>query len=319
MKDLNLLERKLLNLKTTQFNIVMNKDSLSHLFSSKLLNSYALILGGTICMAVAYVYFISPFKIVPGGVYGISIVLHHLFGLNTGALAFVFSIPLVIVGVINFGKKFFFRTFWGVVLTSFFTWLLTVVNGDNQIVHNALLSTIYGGVFLGLGVGMVFKTKSTVSGSDVIAQLLSKKMRIPLSRAQVMVDGVIVLIGFAAFRDLEIPLYSWLVIFIMGKVIDFVLTGFSDDKTVFIISDKHELIREQLLEEIGRGGTYLHGSGMYNGAEKKVIFTVVNRRELIHLMEIVHHVDDQAFMTVTDASEILGKGFKSFDEKVSND
>ena len=297
----------------------MNKISLSNLFSSRLITSYALILGGTFSMAVAYVYFISPFKIVPGGVYGISIVLHHLYGFNTGVLAFVFSIPLVVIGVMNFGWKFFFRTFWGVVLTSFFTWLLTVINGDNQIVHNALLSTIYGGVFLGLGVGMVFKTKSTVGGSDVIAQLMCKHLRMPLSRAQVLVDGVIVLIGFVAFRDLEIPLYSWLVIFIMGKVIDFVLTGFSDDKSVFIISDKHELIRERLLEEIGRGGTYLHGSGMYNGAEKKVIFTVVSRRELIHLMEIVHHVDDQAFMTVVDASEILGKGFKSLDEKVSDD
>ena len=270
-------------------------------------------------MAVAYVYFISPFKIVPGGVYGIAIVLHHLFGLNTGALAFVFSIPLVAIGVYNFGWKFFFRTFWGVILTSFFTWLLTYINGDLQIVHTALLSTIYGGVLLGLGVGMVFKTKSTVGGSDVIAQLMSKHMRISLSRAQVIVDGVIVLIGYIAFRDIEIPLYSWLVIFIMGKVIDFVLTGFSDDKTVFIISDKHDIIRERLLDEIGRGGTYLHGSGMYNGAEKKVIFTVVARRELIHLMEIVHQIDDQAFMTVVDASEILGKGFESLDEKVSND
>lgn len=297
----------------------MKSISLTNLFSSKLLKSYALILGGTFCMAVAYVYFISPFKIVPGGVYGIAIVLHHLYGLNTGILAFVFSIPLVIIGVMNFGWKFFFRTFWGVVLTSFFTWLLTVINGDLQLVHNALLSTIYGGVFLGLGVGMVFKTKSTVGGSDVIAQLLSKHIRMPLSRAQVMVDGAIVLVGFVAFKDLEIPLYSWLVIFIMGKVIDFVLTGFSDDKSVFIISDKHALIRERLLEEIGRGGTYLHGSGMYNGAEKKVIFTVVSRRELIHLMEIVHQVDDQAFMTVVDASEILGKGFKSLDEKVSKD
>ena len=297
----------------------MKNISLTNLFSSKLLKSYALILGGTFCMAVAYVYFISPFKIVPGGVYGIAIVLHHLYGLNTGILAFVFSIPLVIIGVMNFGWKFFFRTFWGVVLTAFFTWLLTVINGDLQLVHNALLSTIYGGVFLGLGVGMVFKTKSTVGGSDVIAQVLSKHIRMPLSRAQVLVDGAIVLVGFVAFKDLEIPLYSWLVIFIMGKVIDFVLTGFSDDKSVFIISDKHTLIRERLLEEIGRGGTYLHGSGMFNGAEKKVIFTVVSRRELIHLMEIVHQVDDQAFMTVVDASEILGKGFKSLDEKVSND
>jgi uncharacterized membrane-anchored protein YitT (DUF2179 family) len=297
----------------------MDDIRFSHLFTSKLMKSYALILGGTFCTALAFVYFISPYKIVPGGVYGIAIVLHHLYGFNTGVVAFVFSIPLVAIGVMNFGWKFFFRTFWGVVLTSFFTWLLTNINGDTKIVNNALLSTIYGGVILGLGVGMIFKTKSTIGGSDVIGQLVSKHFRIPLSRAQVMVDGVIVVIGYIAFRDLEIPLYSWLVIFIMGKVIDFVLTGFSDDKTVFIISDKHALIRESLLEEIGRGGTYLHGSGMYQGDEKKVIFTVIARRELIHLMEIVHKIDDQAFMTVLDASEILGKGFESLDEKVSND
>ncbi len=296
-----------------------NKIALSDLLSARLLKAYALILGGTFSMAVAYVYFISPFKIVPGGVYGIAIVLHHMMGFNTGTVAFILSIPLVGIGMYFFGWRFFLRTFWGVVLTSFFTWLLTNINGDTQIVKNALLSTIYGGVLLGLGVGMVFKTKSTVGGSDVLAQLLSKYGRIPLSRAQVFVDGVIVLIGFAAFGNLEIPLYSWLVIFIMGKVIDVVLTGFSDDKTVFIISDKHEAIRERLLKEIGRGGTYLHGSGMYNGADKKVILTVVSRRELIQLMEVVHHVDGEAFMTVLDASEILGKGFKSLDEKVSND
>ncbi len=296
-----------------------NNFSIPNLFSARLLKAYVLILGGTFSMAVAYVYFISPFKIVPGGVYGIAIVLHHLFGFNTGTVAFLFSVPLVGLGMYFFGWRFFLRTFWGVVLTSFFTWLLTNINGDTQIVKNALLSTIYGGVLLGLGVGMVFRTKSTVGGSDVIAQLLRKYAHIPLSRAQVLVDGVIVLIGFAAFGDLEIPLYSWLVIFIMGKVIDVVLTGFSDDKTIFIVSDEHEAIRERLLKEIGRGGTYLHGSGMYNGSEKKVIFTVVSRRELIQLMEIVHQIDGEAFMTVLDASEILGKGFKSLDEKVSND
>ena len=119
------------------------------------------------------------------------------------------------------------------------------------------------------------------------------------------------------FRDWKIPLYSWIVIFITGKVIDVVLQGVSYDKSLFIISDKHEEIRDKIINNLNRGGTYIEGKGMFNMADRKIIFTVVNRRELFLLEEYIHEIDPKAFLTVLDATEILGEGFKSLKEKVS--
>ena len=133
-----------------------------------------------------------------------------------------------------------------------------------------------------------------------------------------IVDSIIVLISLVAFRDWKIPLYSWIVIFIIGKVVDVVMQGVSYDKSVFIISDKYEEIRDKIINNIHRGGTYFTGTGMYNGAEKKVIFTVVNRRDLAQLEEYIYQIDPHAFLTVIEASEILGKGFKSLDEKLED-
>ena len=133
----------------------------------------------------------------------------------------------------------------------------------------------------------------------------------------IYVDSVIVLVGLVVFRDWKIPLYSWIVIYITGKVIDVVLEGVSYDKSLFIISDKHEEIRDKILNNLDRGGTYIDGKGMYNMADKRIIFTVVSRRELGLLEEYIHEIDPKAFLTVTDATEILGEGFKSLKEKVA--
>jgi uncharacterized membrane-anchored protein YitT (DUF2179 family) len=134
----------------------------------------------------------------------------------------------------------------------------------------------------------------------------------------IYVDSVIVLVGLAVFRDWKIPLYSWIVIFITGKVIDIVMTGLSNDKSIFIISEKHEEIRDKIINNLNRGGTYIEGKGMFNMAERKIIFTVVSRRELFILEEYVHEIDPNAFLTVLDATEILGEGFKSLKEKVTS-
>jgi uncharacterized membrane-anchored protein YitT (DUF2179 family) len=133
-----------------------------------------------------------------------------------------------------------------------------------------------------------------------------------------MVDSVIVLIGFVAFRDWHIPLYSWITIFVMGKTIDAVLQGVSYEKTIFIVSEQHAAIRDKIINDLHRGGTFLSGEGMYNGSQKKVIFTVVNRRELAMLEEFINKIDPKAFLTVMDASEILGQGFKSLEDKLED-
>jgi len=288
-------------------------------FSAQWLKSYAYILTGTLAVAAGYVFFITPYKIVPGGVYGLAIVLHYMLGLPVGITALAFNIPLTIIGTKILGPRFGAKTIVSFVLTSVFVELLTYLHGESPLVPNdALVSCIFGGVVIGAGVGIIFKAKATSGGSDVIAMILAKYTKMPIAYVLMFVDSMIVLTGFIAFGDWRIPLYSWITIFVMGKVIDTVLTGVSYDKTLFIISDKYEEIRISVLNDIHRGGTILQGSGMYNGAEKKIIFTVVNRRELSMLEEMINRIDPHAFLTVFDANEILGKGFKSLSEKVED-
>ena len=296
-------------------------------FSRKWFKAYSLILAGTFLVSVGYVFFISPYKIVPGGIYGISIVIHYMTaglftfapdGLPIGIVALCFNVPLTLIALKVLGPRFGIKTFVGFILTSIIVDLLYVYNGSRPLVEgDALLSAIFGGAVIGLGVGLIFKSKASSGGSDVIAMMISKFTKMPVAQAMVIVDSCIVLLGLIAFGDWKIPLYSWVAIFVMGKMIDVVLQGISYDKTLFIISDKHEEIRDKILHDLNRGGTMIKAEGMFNRAEKTIIFCVVNRRELAILEEHISHIDPFAFMTVVDANEILGKGFKSLHEKVS--
>lgn len=289
------------------------------LFSKKWFISYILIIIGAFIMASGFVLFITPYKIVPGGVYGISIVLHHLFGTPVGLIALCFDIPLTLIGIKVLGPRFGVKTVVGFVFTAGFVDLLTYLWGEQPLVENdALLSSVFGGVMVGLGLGLIFKAKATSGGSDIVAMMIAKYTRLPLGQLMILVDSAIVFVGFAAFQDWKIPLYSLIVIFITGKVIDVVLQGVSYDKTLFIISDKPEEIRNKIIVDLNRGGTFIQGKGMYNGKERTIIYTVVNRREVAILQEFIHKTDPRAFMTVINANEIIGEGFKSLNDKVSD-
>ena len=270
-------------------------------------------------MAAGFVFFITPYKIVPGGVYGISIVLHHMFGTPVGLVALAFDIPLTILGVRILGPRFGIKTVVGFVLTAVFVDLLTWIYGESPLVEgDPLLSSIFGGVLVGLGLGLIFKSKATSGGSDIVAMIISKYTKLPLGQLMIAVDSVIVLVGLVAFHDWKIPLYSLIVIFITGRVIDLVLQGVSYDKTLFIISSKPQELRDKIINDLNRGGTFIPGRGMYNNQERTLIYTVVNRREMAMLQEFVHQIDPEAFMTVINANEILGNGFKSLREKVTD-
>jgi uncharacterized membrane-anchored protein YitT (DUF2179 family) len=287
-------------------------------FTRKWFISYSLIIVGAFILASSFVLFITPYKIVPGGVYGISIVLHYLFNTPVGLVALCFDIPLTIIGIRFLGPRFGMKTVVGFSLTALFNDTLTLLWGYEPLVKgDALLSSIFGGVLAGLGLGLIFKSKATSGGSDIVAMIIAKYTRLPLGMLMIYVDSVIVLVGLLVFQDWKIPLYSWIVIFITGKVIDVVLEGVSYDKSLFIISDKHEEIRDKIINNLDRGGTFIDGKGMYNYADKRIIFTVVSRRELAILEEYIHEIDPKAFLTITDATEILGEGFKSLREKVT--
>ena len=234
-------------------------------------------------------------------------------------VALCFDIPLTIIGMKVLGPRFGFKTVLGFSLTAVFTDTLTFIWGFEPLVKgDALLSSIFGGFLCGLGLGLIFRSKATSGGSDIIAAIIAKYTKLPIGQLMIMVDSVIVLFGLFIFRDWKIPLYSWIVIFITGKVIDGVLEGINYEKSLFIISDKYEEIRDKIINDLNRGGTIIDGYGMFNMADRKIIFTVVSRRELIILEEYIQQIDPKAFLTVLDASEILGEGFKSLREKVSD-
>ena len=302
------------------------------LFSKKWFIAYGLTVLGSFILAAGFVFFINPYDIVPGGVYGIGIVVHHLTlgifpkglspdgGFPVGLFGLILNVPLTLIGIKILGPRFGMKTVVGFVLSSVFMDMLTLFVGNNDplgLKNEVFMGCVFGGVMIGFGLGLIFKAKATSGGSDIIAMIIAKYTRLPLGTLMIYVDSVIVLLGVIVFRDWRIPLYSWIVIFVTGKVIDVVLDGITYDKTLLIVSDHFELIREKIIVDMERGGTYIPGKGMFKGEEKTIIFTVVSRREVAILQEFIHQIDPRAFVTVMNAHEILGEGFKSLGEKVA--
>lgn len=296
------------------------------LFSREWFKVYSLILIGTFIMAAGFVLFINPYRIVPGGVYGIAIVIHYLtegvfdfwpLGIPIGLLGLTMDIPLTILGMKILGPRFGIKTVVGFILTASFMDMLTYFIGQDdplKLGDQLLLASIFGGVLIGFGLGLVFRSRATSGGSDIVAMIINKYTGLPLGQLMIIVDSVIVLVGLAAFGDWKIPLYSWIVIYITGKVIDITLRGISYEKTMFIISDRHQEIRHKIIHDLNRGGTIFVGKGMYQETEKNMIYTNVSRREYQILKDYIREVDPNAFVTVIDANEILGQGFKPLSE-----
>jgi len=289
------------------------------IFSLRWIKNYSMILIGAFIMASGFVLFITPYKIVPGGVYGISIVLHYILGTPVGMMALAFDIPLTLIGIKILGPRFGIKTVVGFLATAIFMDTITYFYGSEPlVVGDALLSSIFGGLFIGVGLGLIFKAKATSGGSDIVAMIIGKYTKMPIGQLIIIVDSAIVLVGLIAFDDWKIPLYSLIVIFITGKVVDVILEGMSYDKVLFIISDKSQEIRGKIVNDLNRGGTFLGGKGMYKEDDKSIIFTVVSRREMSMLREFINQIDPNAFVTAINSNEILGNGFKSLNDKIDN-
>lgn len=285
------------------------------IFSRDWFKVYSFILIGTFIMSAGFVFFISPYKMAPGGVYGVAIILHHMFGLPIGLVGLALDIPLTLIGIKILGPRFGIKTVVGFVSTSLWITLLEYWWGYKALVDDApLLSSIYGGALVGVGLGLVFKAKATSGGTDIIAMIISRYTKLPVGQLLIIVDSIVVLGGLLAFGDWMIPLLSWLVIFLTGKIIDAIVEGVGYDKSVMIISDQHEKIKDKILHDLKRGGTYLKGKGMYEGNDKEIIMTVMNRREVILLKHYISTVDPKAFVMVADTNEIMGDGFKSLND-----
>ncbi len=284
-------------------------------FSKKGLKDIIMLVTGSLCMACGYVFFVVPYKIIPGGIYGIAVILRHTIGTPTGTVGLVLNIPLIIWGMKELGPKFGWRTIVGIVVTSFSIDFLTYFWGDRPLIENdLLLSSLYGGVLIGAGLAFIFKAKATTGGSDIVAQIAYKRSKIPMGQLLIIIDSVVVAAGVVVLKDIKLALYAIITIYATGQVVDSLTVGMNFRKGVFIVSKKYSEIAEYILKNLRRGATYFHGKGIYRNDEKEVIFAALTRRELVALQEKIRSIDPEAFLTVMDLRDVRGEGFKSFSD-----
>ncbi len=303
------------------------------------------IVFGCLMCAAGFVFFINPYNIVPGGVYGMGIVLHNIFPtIQVGTFGYMFDIPLLTIAIILFGKQFGGRTLFAAAITPGLMNILSsmvyptkealqsldaelLLGGAINLSDHLMLACILGGTVIGAGLGLVVRSNATTGGTDIIAMILNRYLHVPFSRGVLIADSFVVLtglivIGFGVGTEGSeadgwlLSLYSLICIFVASRVIDYVIDGASYDKLLFIIGNTHsEPLREYIINDMERGGTYIKSSGMYSNDEKEMIFLVVSRREVAQVQRKIREIDPTLFLVVTDAYDTYGEGFKPFPEK----
>jgi uncharacterized membrane-anchored protein YitT (DUF2179 family) len=280
----------------------------------KLLEYFYIIIG-TLLTSLGVVLFANPAKIANGGVTGIAIILYHTLNFDVGTSIFILSIPLFFIGLLIFGKEYGLKSLLGTILYSGFTIFLTKMIGADGIISyenhvSYLLSAIFGGIFFGAGLGFVMKSGANTGGTDILAQILSKYTFLTLGNAMFTIDAIIVTCSIFIF-GIEAALYAIITIYITSVGIDKVLLGFGSysSKTIYIISDKRDEIKNVILKDLDHGGTILEGKGLYTNQERPVIMTVMPNNKIGRLTNLIHLIDKDAFIIVHDAYQVMGEGF----------
>lgn len=315
------------------------------MFSLRWWVSWAMIFVGCTTMAAGYVFFISPYNIVPGGVYGASIVLHNIFpAVQVGTFGYMFDIPLLIISFIIFGSHFGSRTIVAALYTPGAMNLLSrlsypneealhsldpaqLVGGMLDLSEHLMLTTIIGGVIIGVGVGLVVRQQATTGGTDIVAMILQKYCHIKFSNGVLIADSAVVIsglvvIGFGVGTGQPdasgwlLSLYSLIAIYVTSRVLAYVIAGASNNKLLFIISEKHnDKLKEFILKDLDRTATYIKAKGMYTDNDKEMTFLVVPSREVVPVQRIIKEYDPTVFLVITDAYDTFGEGFKPLPEK----
>ncbi len=275
---------------------------------------FRIVLGGAI-YAVGFRKFLYPNSVMTGGLTGVSMILNRLIDVPVGLTALVLNIPLFIMARKVNGRRFFIGSIAGMVSSTVFVDIFAKILPD--FTRDILLGTLYGGVIVGFGIGLVLSCGASTGGSDIIASLVRKKASgLNLARLIMGVDFVIIAAFAVVFKNFDSAMYSVVSIFIASKVMDSVLYGFDYSKLAYIISDRYDEISEELMSKLGRGVTLLSGEGGYSGKSKKVVMCAIKRHQIGRLKRIVEGIDEHAFVIITEAREVLGENFARFDDDI---
>lgn len=264
---------------------------------------------GAILVAVALELFLVPNQITDGGITGISVMTSYLSGWKLGIFLFVFNLPFLIIGYKQIGKTFALSTLLGITVLSIGTVLLHPVEA---FVQDTLLAFVFGGIFLGVGTGLVIRNGGSLDGTEIVAILISRKTAFSVGEI-VMFFNLFILSAAGFVYNWNSALFSMLAYYIAYKMIDVTIEGMNESKSVWIISDQIDDIGNAILDRLGRGVTYLAGEGGFTGDPKKVIFCVITRLEEAKLKEIVNQFDDKAFLAIGNIHDVKGGRFKKKD------
>ena len=270
-----------------------------------------LILIGCAINGLAYALFLIPHHFVPGGVSGIAIILNFFSRLPVGAMIMVLNVPIFLLGLKTMGKKYVINSLAGMVVSSVFIDLFHEVLKVPSATDNPVLASIYGGVMLGVGLGIVFRGRASTGGSDIVGMILSKYTGMSLGYGIMVTDFLVISASGLALGSLEAPLYGYIVLFLSTKVIDMVLEGWNYSKLVIITSSRTDEIADFILRGLDRSGTALRSRSLYLNREGELILTVIHRKQLADLRTFIKKTDPEAFVIINDTYDVLGRGFKT--------
>ena len=275
------------------------------------MKQYIFIVLGSLFMAFGTVCFLSPNQIITGGGVGISLLLHALSPqITLGIFMAIVSIPFLTLAYIYFGKYYLFKTFIVVILLSTFTDVLKEVLHIKPMTNDILLAAIFGGIFIGLGVGFVIKGRASTGSTSVVGEIVAKKTKYKAAEVLLAIDATIMFASVFVYNDINKSLYSMISVYVGIRVIDMILTGRPSKKIVNIVSNNVEVLKEQIRERIEEHGTILTGIGLHQGQNKTIIYVTVEASKIDLLKNLISKYDPDAFMIITEASEFLGRGSK---------
>ncbi|MGX9133847.1 YitT family protein [Rummeliibacillus sp. JY-2-4R] len=280
----------------------------------KLKNTLFIILGAAL-FGFGFVHFNIQIHLGEGGFNGITLILYNVFHLDPAIMNLVLNIPMFIIGWRVLGKKTFVYTIIGTVSVSVFLKVFQIYEFPIDLHDDMFLVSLFAGVFLGVGLGIIFRFGGTTGGVDIIARLVNKFFGWPMGKTMFMFDACVILLSWLTYLDARSVMYTLVCVFVTAQVIDFVQEGAYAARGAIIISNNNNEIAERITKQMDRGVTFLKGFGYYTKEERKVIYCVVAKNEMFKLKSIVLSVDPHAFISVSEVHDVSGEGFTLDDQK----
>ena len=274
------------------------------------LKNYTYIVIASIILALGVIGFFSPNKIITGGTAGLALLLHYISHFTIGTLIALVNLPLVLIGWKYLGKMFAIRTIITILIISFTIDFFDKVIKLKPFVIDVPIASIFGGVFIGIGLALVIKGNSSAGGSTIIARIIASRSEIKPGIVILAIDSLIILSSLFIFEDTARVLYSIISIYITSRIIDTILTGRLNKKVVYLVSKKTDELKRRITEELGPQGTIIKGDGLFDGEDKKMILLVVEVNKLELLRQMIKQIDPkEGFLIITEATEMLGRGY----------